>query len=77
MQFCSIIYSESIIAQDEHEIDWDSPSGVEEDGIVEILDTEIPLSDALFEQMKQEINPLEPCGILLYTVSKAFVDNIE
>lgn len=44
-----------------------------------IPDTESPLTDAQFEHMKQELNPLEPCddyGISLYTAAKAFVDNV-
>ena len=75
----TVVYS-FVIVQDEYGIDWDSPSGVDNDGIVEIPETESPLTDPQFEELKQQLYPLEPCddyGISLYTAAKAFVANIE
>ena len=56
---CLLLY---IIVEDECGIDWDSPSGVDNDGIVEIPETELPLTDPHFEELKQKLNPLEPCA---------------
>ena len=74
--YCIILFA---IVQDEYGIDWDSPSGVDDEGIVEIPETECPLTGPQFEELKHQLNPLEPCddyGISLYTAAKAFVDNI-
>ena len=52
---------------------------MDDEGIVEIPETECPLTGPQFEELKHQLNPLEPCddyGISLYTAAKAFVDNI-
>ena len=53
----TVVYS-FVIVQDEYGIDWDSPSGVDNDGIVE---TESHLMDPQFEELKQQLYLLEPC----------------
>ena len=51
--YCIILFA---IVQDEYGIDWDSPSGVDVEGIVEIPETEGPLTGPQFEELKYQLN---------------------
>ena len=61
--------------QEEYGIDWEGPSGVQQDSVV-VPSTDSQLTVTQFHALRRAVDPMEECddyGIGLYTATRAFV----
>lgn len=65
--------------QDHFGIDWDGPLSMMETEGVEVPTVSPPISSALLEQLKSEVDPLREsndCAVGIYIEAKTFVESV-